>query len=75
MKTNLKIWQKLDRINKLGETVHDYFELNATGERINVFPYVLNNWDEEFYFGGVHSWKFKHLAKIIFCCEKDKVRI
>ena len=48
MKTNLKIWQKLDRINKLGETVHDYFELNATGERINVFPNVLNNWDEDF---------------------------
>lgn len=74
MKTNLEIWQKLDRINKLGETMHDYFELNATGERVNEFPYVLNNCKEEFFF-GVNSRKFKHLAKIIFCCGKDKVRI
>lgn len=75
MRTNLEIWQKFDRINKLGETVHDYFELNATGERVNEFPYVLCNFEEEFYFGGVDSRKFKHLAKIIFCCRKDEVRI
>lgn len=75
MKTNLEIWQKLDRINKLGETVHDYFQLNATGERVNDFPYVLNNCNEEFFFGGVNSRKWKRLAKIIFCCRKDKVRI
>ena len=75
MKTNLEIWQKFDRINKLGETVHDYFELNATGERVNEFPYVLNNCNEEFFFGEVNSRKWKSLAKIIFCCRKDKVRI
>ena len=74
MKTNLEIWQKLDRINKLGETVHDYFELNATGERVHVFPYVLNNCEEEFYF-GVDNRKFKHLTKITFCCRRDRVRI
>ena len=75
MKTNLEIWQKFDRINKLGETVHDYFELNATGERINDFPYVLRSSYEEFFFGGVNNGKFKHLTKIIFCCRKDKVRM
>ena len=75
MRTNLEIWQRLNRINRLGETVHDYFELTATGERVNEFPYVLNNCDEEFFFGGVNSRKFKHLAKIIFCCGKDEVRI
>jgi predicted RNase H-related nuclease YkuK (DUF458 family) len=73
MRTRLEIWQKLDRINKLGETVHDYFELNATGERVNEFPYVLNSCEEEFYF-GVDSRKFRHLTKIIFCCRKDRYK-